>query len=197
MANFTVPLTADPLQGYDIKVKTVPLLTGQEQLVGAFTSAMFKIINQTETYLPLNSRIPRQLDGELIIVWALEQGLLDPDVMTNTFGSAFGAALNFGRGYKIPRSARFNIQFTVELGNDEFSSPQPAIFDNNAFSNLDGGDGDGTSDFEYQFTLEYCRVDTYSFGMTAGRHVVANSWQGTAEAINIDQSKLPSTSQVS
>ena len=34
-----------------------------------------------------------------------------------------------------------------------------------------------------QYTLKFCRVDTFSFGVTAGRHVVANAWQGTAQHI--------------
>jgi hypothetical protein len=176
--------TADPLQGYDIKVKTYAATGGNTHpLVGAFTSAMFKIVNQTETYLPLNSRIPRQLDGEIIIVWALEQGLIAPDVMTNTFGTNFGAALNEGRGHKIPRSSRFNISFLVELAADELAASNPAIFDNNFFSAGAFGANDNKPEFE--FHLLFCRVDTYSFGMTSGRHVVANSWQGTAEGIKV------------
>lgn len=175
--------TTDPVQGFDVEVYSVPHRalgatvdpsTGQQnnsQLQGVFTSLMFKVVNQTETYLPLNSRIPRHLDGEIIFVWAAEQGLVTANFMVNTFGKAFADGLAKGRGNKIPRSDRFALVFRINTA-EEFSG-QPATFDNDIFRA-------GVQKF---FTLEYCRVDTYSFGVTSGRHVVANSWQGTAEKL--------------
>ena len=164
----------DPIQGFDVQVYSVAhsaLTTGQNsQLQGVFTSLMFKVVNQTETYLPLNARIPRHLDGEVIFVWAAEQGLVSSNFMLNTFGKQFEDGIAKGRGNKIPRSARFALVFkvdTAETGN------HPATFDNETFVL-------GTQKY---FTLEYCRVDTYSFGVTSGRHVIANSWQGTAEKL--------------
>lgn len=195
-------VTLDPLQGMDIRVSTVSALSAGTTstraggvLVGAFTSAMFKIVNQTETYLPLNQRIPRHLDGEIIIVYALEQGLVDPAVMTNTFGEAFATALGLGRGFKIPRSSRFNIKFGAEITQDLQGTARlagdPAIFNNPNFITNGGLDADGqpmAGTEELKFTLKNCRVDTFSFGMTSGRHIVANSWQGTAEALVVNRS---------
>lgn len=191
--------TLDPIQGMDIQVSTVQSLQtagarSGGQLVGVFTSAMFKIVNQTETYLPLNARIPRHLDGEIIIVYALEQGLIDPNVMTNTFGSTFAAALANGRGAKIPRSSRFNVKFKAELSQD-LEDNDPAIFFNDQITNR-SGDGLATGNLlELGFMLTNCRVDTFSFGMTSGRHIVANSWQGTAEGLKVVASSTGTTTE--
>lgn len=182
----------DPLQGYDIKVYTgggALTSTGTETgsghlLVGAFTSAMFKVVNQTETYLPLNSRLPKHLDGEIILVYALEQGMISPSVISNTYGGALASALSQGRGFKIPRSQRFNVTFEANLYQDLSPSSgngqDPSVFYNNNFTTV------GTEKDSLRFTLKQCRVDTFSFGMTAGRHIVANSWQGTAESIKVE-----------
>jgi hypothetical protein len=172
----------DPLQGYDIKVETVPATGNNPTLVGAFTSLMFKIVNQTETYLPLNSRIPRMLDGEIIVVWSLEQGLVEMNVVANTFGPEFATAFEKGRQFKVPRSKRFNIKFLM-------NAMLPSTRDESTF-NVGTGVGvenlikpedalAGTKGYQIRF----CRVDTFSFGVAAGRHVVANSWQGTGQHI--------------
>lgn len=168
---------ADPFQGFDIKVE-VPGVSGQ--LVGAFTSAMFKIVNQTETYLTLNSRVPRHLDGEIVTVWAAEQGLVNPKPLTNTFGSAFAGAMSSvtARNTRIPRSARFELKFSIGVA--------PADAQSGTFiAGTTAGDRTQSAlqTTTYTFKVKNCKVDTYSFGVTAGRNIVANSWQGTGEGI--------------
>lgn len=177
----------DPLQGYDIKIETVKLgldgsPTSEGLLVGRFTSLMFKIVNQTETYLPVNSRIPRMLDGELIVVWSLEQGLVNLKLIANTFGLNFAQEFASGRGQLIPRSARFNIKFNSNLSGNEVSTTTDKGL-NIADPLTATPTGITKAEFNLQKTIEYCRVDTYSFGVTSGRNVVANAWQGTGQHI--------------
>lgn len=173
----------DPLQGYDVKVMVSSIYTptGQgasaQQLVGAFTSLMFKIVNQTETYLPVNSRIPRHLDGEILVVWSLEQGLVSLNVIKNTFGSNFNNTFKLGRGQLIPRTARFDIVWSPSLADNDKIAKDDATGQSEATLRL----ADSASS---TYKLKYCRVDTFSFGVTAGRHVVANAWQGTAQHIS-------------
>jgi hypothetical protein len=178
----------DPLQGYDIKVETVNFAAGNAvgstsgPLVGAFTSLMFKIVNQTETYLPLNSRIPRMLDGEVIVVWSLEQGLVEMNVVSNTFGSGFATAFEKGRQFKVPRSQRFNIKFGMNAMLSDTTDETTFNTAGGTTSFISAAQAKGNAGVPtngYQITL--CRVDTFSFGVAAGRHVVANSWQGTGQ----------------
>lgn len=180
----------DPLQGYDIKVTTVASNgSSSGALVGAFTSLMFKIVNQTETYLPLNSRIPRMLDGEVIVVWSLEQGLVEMDVVANTFGADFATGFSGGRGSMIPRSRRFNILFEAQamigakaggVDNDTYWIDGPtAAGSQGTGGTLSLANIQGSTALKYG--IMSARVDTFSFGVAAGRHVVANAWQGTAE----------------
>jgi hypothetical protein len=191
MANILVDQNnlRDPLQGYDIKVDVITGAgaSGQNarRLVGAFTSLMFKVVNQTETYLPLNSRIPRMLDGEMIVVWSLEQGLIDLAVLRNTFGKEVSEAFQVGRGALIPRQARFSISFRINSPDStEMVSSTASDVTFNA-GGLNGGSNADTTKSLYR--LDFCRVDTMNFGVTAGRHVVANTWQGTAQNIGVIQ----------
>lgn len=173
----------DPLQGFDIKVTTSTYAIGAEaaKLVGAFTSLMFKVVNQTETYLPLNSRIPRHLDGEIIVVWSLEQGLVEINIVSNTFGTDFATGFFGGRGTLIPRSERFDVHFLANMASVDQAINNEATFVSNVTTEgVTGGAGGREKE---QYTLKYCRVDTFSFGVTAGRHIVANAWQGTAQHI--------------
>lgn len=179
----------DPLQGYDIKVSTASASGqgGTNQLVGAFTSLMFKIVNQTETYLPLNSRIPRMLDGEVIVVWSLEQGLVEMSVVANTFGGSFADSFAKGRAYKIPRSSRFDIDFKmnamIEQSATAVAGASAAVWEVGTAAT--GGPGfipaDRAAANTDGYSIKLCRVDTFSFGVAAGRHVVANAWQGTGQ----------------
>ena len=184
----------DPLQGYDIKVTTCNASGDpNSRLVGAFTSLMFKIVNQTETYLPLNSRIPRMLDGEIIVVWSLEQGMVELNVVTNTFGQPFAAGFEKGRGGIIPRSQRFNILFQANAMIDSTNNNVDMFYVDTGTGGTSGVLGStGTAGLTaanvsganaLKYAIFSCRVDTFSFGVAAGRHVVANAWQGTGEAI--------------
>jgi hypothetical protein len=170
----------DPLQGFDVKVQVISQGTGNTdgttRLVGAFTSLMFKMVSQTETYLPLNQRIPRMLDGEIIFVWSLEQGLVDLNIIQNTFGAGVATALKSNRTSLIPRQVRFRIVFESNLANADSTHIATAGNDtqfNQKASNVTG----------VQYALNWCRVDTCTFGVAAGRHVVANTWQGTAQTL--------------
>lgn len=169
----------DPLQGYDIRVSAVQIVdgsaTGQSgstpRLAGAFNSFMWRVISQTEAYLMLGSRLPRLLDGEIITVWSLDQGLVNLDVVGNTFGK--DVAENFtGRDALIPRQQRFNLIAEAGMG-ITISSLTPR---GEAGFNMDGG-----ADYNLKVTLRYARVDTLTFGVAPGKAPAANAWQGTAE----------------
>lgn len=186
----------DPLQGYDIKVSTSDYQLGAKtstKLVGAFTSLMFKVVNQTETYLPLNTRIPRHLDGEVIVVWSLEQGLVEIDIVTNTFGSGFATNFAQGRGTLIPRSERFDIHFQANMAAIDQATNNEATFVSTPASDGINVGVDANFAGKSKYTLKYCRVDTFSFGVTAGRHVVANAWQGTAQHITDEANEVADT----
>jgi hypothetical protein len=191
-------IVLDPIQGFDVGVyaQVSPTLAGggtpDAVLVGTFTSVMFKVVNQTETYLPLNQRIARHLDGELLFVWAAEQGFIHPGFLANTFGSNFAGDLsgtgslttnadpsnptvNYrgGRASKIRRTQRFSLIFQVDMSSDVTSQNEASFWNDNF------------TDDGQKLELKMCRVDTYTFGVTPGRNIVANSWQGTAEMLSL------------
>jgi hypothetical protein len=165
----------DPIQGMDVLVKVIPLAgdnAGKNVLVGGFTDLMFKIVSQTEAYLPLNTRYPRMLDGEIIVVWSMSRGLISLDVIGSTFGPKFKTAFETGRSAKLPRSTRFDISFSTQFAADDVASlTDDAIIRNDTINNGE------------KYRIKYCRVDTMTFGVTSGRHVAANSWQGTGQWI--------------
>lgn len=174
MAGLGLGSNTDPFQGYDIKVEG-----DNSVLLGAFTSAMFKIVNQTETYLTLNNRVPRHLDGELIFIWAAEQGLVNTDVLGHAFGSDFADAFGQARvrSLKIPRESRFNLSFKAAVHSSD--TKEKFLTDNTA-SSRDGSNPTGTV---YTFKVKSCRIDTHSFGVTSGRNIIAVSYQGTGEGL--------------
>ncbi len=180
MAELGLGSNTDPFQGYDIQVKS----DNSSVMIGAFTSAMFKIVNQTETYLTLNNRVPRHLDGELIFIWAAEQGLVNPDVLGNAFGPEFAEAFASGvaRSKKIPREARFNLEFKASV---HASDVNPKFITSNEAgtpSTTRGGTA-AINNSTYVFKVKNCRIDTHSFGVTSGRNIVAVSYQGTGEGL--------------
>lgn len=168
----------DPLQGFDVKIKTYRIdKPSEQQLIGAFTNLMFKVVNATEVYIPVGTRFPRHLDGEVTVVWSLEQGAVKLNVIANTFGEKFAQNFKQGRGFRVPRSRRFDISFSAAFAKgdlDGAGSKDDAIYRNDYMSNGE------------KYRLKYCRVDTYTFGVGPGRHVVANSWQGTAQFLTDD-----------
>lgn len=179
MAELGLGSNTDPFQGYDIQVKS----DNSSVMIGAFTSAMFKIVNQTETYLTLNNKVPRHLDGELIFIWAAEQGLVNPDVLGNAFGPDFAEAFNSGvaRSKKIPREARFNLEFKASVHPKDDATR--FITSNEAGGNLAQRGGGTILSSTYVFKVKNCRIDTHSFGVTSGRNIVAVSYQGTGEGL--------------
>lgn len=179
MAEPNFDVLRDPLQGYDVNI----IVSGNKQLVGAFTSLMFKVVNQTETYLPVNSRIPRMLDGELIVVWSLEQGLVNLNLIANTFGGNFANEFAKARGQLIPRSSRFDIRFHSLFPLTELHGTTDIGMNTSPPSNTTARPAGNGSLQNLNHVIEFCRVDTYSFGVTSGRHVVANAWQGTGQHI--------------
>lgn len=162
----------DPIQGFDVDVTINPYGGGSSSmLVGRFTSILVRVVNVTETYLELNERMPRHLDGEVNIVWQCERGMLDMNVLSDTFGFFNSNAI--GRGTKIKRARRFTLSFKVNVIESDFVDT--------AMSNAMQQKNVATKNY----TLNFCKVDTMSFGATSGRNIVANQWQGTAEGILI------------
>lgn len=173
----------DPLQGYDIKVTATEHSGGNnagesttKRLVGRFNSFMYRVVSQTEAYLTLDERIPRMLDGEVIVVWSLDQGLVNPNVVENTFGKKFADAFAQGRGHLIPRQNRFLLKAEAGKGT--------TIHADTPIGETGFNVGDGTDLPKYQAKLVFCRVDTLTFGISPGKAVAANSWQGTAEGVD-------------
>lgn len=178
----TIGYLRDPLQGYDIRVTVTDIPasggtgTGSSRLAGAFNSFMWRTISQTEAYLMLGSRVPRMLDGEMITVWSLDQGLVNLDVVANTFGTTTADAFKDGRGAVIPRQSRFTLK--AHAGTDTIAPPAAGWTE--AGFNMTGETVGPVMDI----TLIMCRVDTLTFGVAPGKSVAANSWQGTAEGCN-------------
>lgn len=174
----------DPLQGYDIKVTTIEYDGSGSRLMGAFNTFMWRVVSQSEVYLTLNQRIPRHLDGEILTVWSLDQGLVNLNVVSNTFGPLFAKKLGHEnpRAQIIPRQNRFQLVVSANMNTVE--SDTNKIFGEQGFNNS-GINGvpqtDGSEYPQLSITLRYARVDTLTFGVAPGRAVAANSWQGTAE----------------
>jgi len=160
----------DPIQGFDVDVSITAI--GGPILVGRFTSILVRVVNVTETYLELNQRIPRHLDGEVNIVWQCERGMLNTKVLQDTFG--FFDSNSISRNNKIKRARRFTITFKVGVEKADFVDDQMA-----------NQHGQVRSGGPTSYMLQFCKVDTMSFGATSGRNIVANQWQGTAEGITI------------
>lgn len=160
----------DPIQGFDVDVT----INGQNGpiLAGRFTSILVRVVNVTETYLELNQRIPRHLDGEVNIVWQCERGMLNMKVLQETFNFFSGGGIS--RENKIKRAARFQLVFSVKVAQADFADDIMA----DKHGQLDNP---GVT----TYSLEMCKVDTMSFGATSGRNIVANQWQGTSEGISI------------
>lgn len=178
----------DPYQGYDINVEVQSIPGGSDtektRLEGSFTGFMCRIVNQTEAYLPLNQRIPRMLDGEVIVAWSLEQGVVNQQWVKATYGEKFATAMQQGRQQNvIPRQRRFHIFMKTMSGHIDTKDLGEATFANDGDDKATGG-----SLKKLDIQLHYCRVDTGSFGVVAGRRVAASSWQGTAQSLSAKSS---------
>jgi hypothetical protein len=178
-------LLRDPLQGYDIQVTTTEYDGNGTRLMGAFNTFMWRVVSQSEVYLTLNQRIPRHLDGEILTVWSLDQGLVNLDVVSNTFGTLFAEKLGKDRprAQIIPRQRRFQLHVTANLETIETNVTN--LFGEQGFNRGIDSNGNPVTDASYpglSIKLHYSRVDTLTFGVAPGRAVAANSWQGTAES---------------
>jgi hypothetical protein len=173
----SVNVLRDPLQGYDLKVTVVEPADGTAsgagaRLLGSFNTFMWRLVNQTEAYISLNQRIPRMLDGEVLVVWSLDQGLVNMDVVSRTFGKPFADSFGDTDARKTlqPRQKRFNLVCQANMAD---FTPGEAGF-------REEGSGVSLTRIE----LKMARVDTLTFGVAPGRAVAANSWQGTAEGVD-------------
>ncbi len=112
----------DPIQGYDVDVwvQRQDLITvnsptqgdshniGGMVLLGSFTGIKVQIRTASEVYLEYDSRNPVYMDGETQILFTLEKGLIDMNVITETFGASV-----LGRRASYNVMPRFNITFNV------------------------------------------------------------------------------------
>lgn len=185
----------DPLQGFDADVWILDQATGKNILVGRFTSFQLTVRNSTEPYLEFNQRIPRYLDGELQIGWVCERGLLDVRVIEQTFGFE-----TLSRELRLNRQPRFNITVQIsaaELDSDSFpTGANGQEVQNGTIQNGELAIGTPTSFSQEtprnnyarrkaagELVLQYCKLDSFTMGMMAGRSVIANRWEGLAEGI--------------
>jgi len=183
----------DPIQGFDADVYVVDQATGAYLLVGRFVSIQITIRNATETYLELNQRVPRFLDGEFQIGWVLERGHLDHRVLEYTFGIS---AIN--RELRLNRSPRFQITFQIlapELDQDPqgysgilqtagaYEQGETVIGNGEIYFARSGAAKYNRRRASGQYVLTFCKVDSLSIGAMAGRSVIANRWEGLAEGI--------------
>jgi hypothetical protein len=183
----------DPLQGFDADVWILDQATGNNILVGRFTSFQLTVRNSTEPYLELNQRIPRYLDGEIQIGWVCERGLLDARILEQTFGFA-----SLSRELRLNRQPRFNI--TLQLNAQELDSNSANSVEQVKQGVLGNGELIIGSETQYskgeirnnyakrksmgELQLQYCKLDSFTMGVMAGRSVIANRWEGLAEGIN-------------
>lgn len=163
----------DPMQGFDADVWVIDQATGSFDLVGRFTSIQITVRNATEPYLEMNQRVPRYLDGEFQIGWTLERGMLDARVLQQTFG--YG---NISRELRLNRGSR--MQITFELHATELHDKAATELGMAGFTGLQAA---GTRVAKGQMVLTFCKVDTFTMSVMAGRQVIANQWQGLAEGI--------------
>lgn len=176
---------ADPVQGFDIKVQVSKYGNADTVLEGVFTGFMCRIINQTEAYLALNQRVPRMLDGEIIVAWSLEQAMVTDKPVSHTFGEKFAAAYAKGRGNGstlnyVPRQVRFKVVMSTAVNNH--LPADTTAGSEEIFRSLEGSGG---KLINMNISLEYCRIDTGSYGVVAGKRMAASSWQGTAQSLGV------------
>lgn len=188
----------DPMQGFDADVWVIDQATGNYNLVGRFTSIQFTVRNATEPYLELNQRVPRLLDGEFQFGWVIERGMLDARVLEQTFG--YNAIT---RELRNNRNVRFQISFSVAAPELQTAGQTVA---NEVAQNFGerASVGSSTSNTNTpigttfanrvavgEYLLTFCKVDSFTLGINAGRNVIANRWEGMCEGIEyINRSKV-------
>jgi hypothetical protein len=177
----------DPIQGFDADVYIQDQATGQQLMIGRFTSFQTTIRNATEPYMEMNQRIPRLLDGEFQFGWVLERGLIDVrDLPDNTFGLSY-----LGRELRLSRSPRWQI--TVEIDAPELdqsgttanssSSNASALLSQETFVGASIPSSRTSRDARGAYRLIYCKPDSMTLGIMAGRSVIATRWEGLCEGV--------------
>ena len=200
----------DPIAGFDIAAWIQDSATGQLALFGDFQSITLTIRDSTETYLPLGTRFPVYLNGEIQIAFVIEQGLVDMNFMQRTFG-----VQNMVREQLVTRGPRF--QLTWDANAHELAKNYQDIAVNggrtepiidyrtggSTFNQIVGGSNadfaenrligpGGANSGSYKkaiplaqgrYELQRCKIDSLSVGIMPGRRVVAQRWEGVAEGI--------------
>lgn len=165
----------DPFQGFDIQVAVTDAEGKSDGVLGgAFTGFMCRIVNQTEAYLTIGRRVPRMLDGEIIIGWSLEQGMVGNRPITETYGKEFAEAYKNGRLEDLPRQRRFHIEMETTIASIP-GAPSEVHFRHDL----------PLAKLKMNLTIRFARVDTGSFGMVAGKRVASSSWQGTGQSVEV------------
>lgn len=172
----------DPLQGFDCDVYVLDQGSGQQVMVGRFTSFQLTVRNSTEPYLEFNQRIPRMLDGEFQFGWVLERGLIDTRILENVFGVS-----SLFREQRISRSPRLMINVDMNapeldegtiagsVGNSSNIDPTAPIVGDSTVQSRTNRKAVGT------YRLTYAKVDSLTLGMMAGRSVIATRLEGLCE----------------
>lgn len=200
----------DPIQGYDIAAWMQDTATGQIALFGDFQSITLTIRDSTETYLPLGTRFPVYLNGEVQIAFVVEQGLVDMNFMQRTFG-----VQNMTREQLVTRGPRFQLTFDANayaLAESYIGQAQDGGKTNpnlvyrggaTSFNQIVGGSNasfaknklrgptNGQSPIyekavplaQGRYELQRCKIDSLSVGIMPGRRVIAQRWEGVAEGI--------------
>jgi hypothetical protein len=202
----------DPIQGFDIAAWIQDSATGELALFGDFQSITLTIRDSTETYLPLGTRFPVYLNGEVQIAFVIEQGLVDMNFMQRTFG-----VQNMVREQLVTRGPRFQLTFDANAyelaqnyvgidankgavnsniqytgGGTSFNQIVGGSNARFAANNLRGDSSIGTSTevntskvplAQGRYELQRCKIDSLSVGIMPGRRVIAQRWEGVAEGI--------------
>lgn len=202
----------DPIQGYDIAAWMQDTATGEIALFGDFQSITLTIRDSTETYLPLGTRFPVYLNGEVQIAFVVEQGLVDMNFMQRTFG-----VQNMTREQLVTRGPRFQLTFDAnayELAEsyigqannagkpdanlvyrggatsfNQIVGGSNASFAQNKLRGPQNNQGNNSSYnkalplAQGRYELQRCKIDSLSVGIMPGRRVIAQRWEGVAEGI--------------
>lgn len=160
-----------PLQGYDVGVwvEDEAPRANKSTLLGQFTSIIITFKNASEPYIPVGSRQPIYLDGEMQIAFALEKGLLDALVFQQTVGFR-----RIHQRNRYIRSPRFKITFAMDPV-DWMALDEDSHFFGELIRRYPSG----------RFVLEGCKIDNFQVVGTSGKSVVATRWEGVAEGIDV------------
>jgi hypothetical protein len=170
------------------------LTQGGMILLGQFTGVHISLRMTTEPYSEYDSRGPVYMDGEAQISWRLEKGLVNMDVLRETFGMSV-----FGRRVHFNVSPRLNITFNINTASFNFESDRPGQYTNELNRQVSFGSQPAfyTPDSGYvpeplpsftrhvngRMVMKACKVDMWNMIAQGGRHVVSTDWSGVAEEL--------------